>query len=127
MRRLWQAFVIAIALIGFANMIAGLFFLHDAGTFGFTGQEPSLHSDSFQVQSVTAHSPAAAAGVRPGDTVTYAPRLADRIMMLAPVPGDTVNVTDGTRAFSLTAVADTGPIPWILLIIILLAKLAFIA
>ncbi len=125
MRALWQACIVLFALIGLANMTGDLFDIHDGGTFGFD-QPPAIHSNSFVVHAVTPHSPAAAADVRAGDTLTRAPGLKNRIIMFATVPGDTATFNDEARSVTLTAVRDESAVPWALIAIIDIAKLAFI-
>ncbi|MBV8638625.1 MAG: hypothetical protein JO322_11115 [Candidatus Eremiobacteraeota bacterium] len=126
MRPLWQAFIVLLALIGLTNMVGGLFNIHDAGTFGFD-QPASLHGTSFIVRAVAPRSPAAAANVRAGDTLSYRPNLANRIIAFATVPGDTMALNDGMRTVTLTAVRDESPVPWALIALIDIAKLAFIS
>ena len=127
MRVYWQAFIVFIAAVGFANMVGGLVNLHDTGTFGFVGQQITSRSTTFTVRGVQPHSPASLAGVRPNDTLSYDATFENRIRIGAPVPGDVVTFRDGSRAITLTAVADQSTPQWALLAIVYLAKLAFIS
>jgi hypothetical protein len=126
MRVYWQVFIVVVAAVGFTNLTGGLVNVHDNGTFGFAGQQLTSRASGFTVTAVAPKSPAAVAGIRVGDVLHYPPSFESRVRVGVPVPGDTVTFTDGSREISLTAVVDETPPAWALIVIVDLARLAFI-
>lgn len=125
MRTVSQVFVGLLIAIALAFTVASLANIADAGDFGFSLQ-PGRAGD--RITSIAPGSPAAKAGLRPGESIDIQRTLAARVMVVAPRPGDRLivhlNRPDGPLV-ALTATASP-PAPIGLLVIVTLTRFAFL-
>jgi len=113
-RSLWRWAIAATVLICIGFSVASLILSPTAGTYGFvTHVDVGLHSAT--VASVSPHSPAQRAGIRPGQRFTIDRTLDARIHELANIaPGDRLTVhRAGLPDVTLVAV-PVSSIPWAL-------------
>ncbi len=125
MYRWWQACIALLVVIGFASFLNGVFNRSDQGTFGITFLGQSVTSPAV-VASVDRNSPAARAGIRPGDRLQIAQSFANRVVLYATVPGDRVTVKDAGRLISLVALVSYSSPPIALIVVVELARLTFL-
>lgn len=128
MRLAFQALIAALVLFGLIESAVGQLTPNDDGYFGITlsHYDPS----GTVVASVTPGSPAAAAGIKPGDRIVIVPTFANMIVMnmsAATEPGDIGIVQDGARTITMRAAVAPGSTPVALLVILDAAKVAFFA
>lgn len=126
MRLAFQGLIAALVLLGLVEGVVAQVTPNDSGYFGMT----LSHYDpaGTLVASVVPGSPAAAAGIAPGDRVILVPTRANIIVMnLVTEPGDIAIVQDGTRSITMHAVAAPSSSPLAAVIILDAAKLAFFA
>jgi len=109
---LWRAFISVLVLATVTLVFGDLLHFDNAGTFGFDSM-PGAHASDDVVDTVTAGSPAARAGIMPGDLVAPEPStFVNRVRFYEPnAVGDTLGlrVTHGsrTRDVRLEAVRKT--------------------
>jgi hypothetical protein len=125
MRLAFQALIAALVLGGLVEGVFSQLTPNDSGYFGitFSRSEPNGRI----VTSVAPGSPAAAAGIRPGDRITFTPTTANVIVNFMPEPGDVVTLRDGSRTITLTAATSPGQAPIVLVVILVASRLAFFA
>ncbi len=126
MRLAFQALIAALVLFGLVEAVVAQLTPNDSGYFGLV----LSHYDpaGTVVASVAPGSPAAAAGIRPGDRVIMVPTSANMIVMdLVTEPGDVGIVQDGSRSITLHAGVAPGSSPIVAVVILYAAKLAFFA
>lgn len=126
MRLAFQGLIAALVLVGLVESVVAQLTTNDDGYFGLTlsHYDPS----GTVVSSVTPGSPAAAAGIHPGDRIIVVPTSANMIVMdLVTEPGDIGMVQDGARTITMRAAVAPSSSPIALVIILDAAKLAFFA
>jgi len=111
---LWRA----VALTCIAIAVAFVLYqptLPDREDFGITFRVPHEDPGKVLVTSVTADSPAARAGIRSGDLLSYGTSAVDRARVVYVTPGSKVHlIANGTRRVTLTARnTRRANIPWI--------------
>ncbi len=127
MRLAFQALIAVLVLAGLVEAIVAQVTPNDTGYFGIA----LSHYDpaGVIVAAVTPGSPAAAAGIHPGDRVVIVPTRANMIVLNLGVtePGDVGIVQDGARTVTLRAAVAPSSSPIALVAILEAAKLAFFA
>jgi hypothetical protein len=126
MRLAFQALIAVLVLAGLVEGVLAQLTPNDTGYFGLalSHYDPS----GTVVASVAPGSPAAAAGIHPGDRIVIVPTSANLIVMNQfTEPGDIGVVQDGARTITLRAAVAPGSAPVALIVIIDAAKLAFFA
>ncbi len=125
MRLAFQGLIAAIVLCGLANFVAAQLVPRDSGYFGLalSNDQPSGRI----VTSVEPGSPAAAAGIRPGDRIVILPTVTNEIENIVTEPGDVMTVQDGSRTIALRAATTPGSAPIVLVVILVAARFAFVA
>ncbi len=126
MRLAFQGLIAALVLVSLVESVVAHLTPNDSGYFGMM----LGHYDPAGtiVASVAAGSPAAAAGIRPGDRVAIVPTPANTIVMnFVTEPGDIGIVQDGARTITLRAAVVPGSAPVAAVVILDAAKLAFLA
>ncbi|HET9030000.1 MAG TPA: GAF domain-containing protein [Candidatus Aquilonibacter sp.] len=127
MRAVVRILIAFVFCVGAVNLVASMTHLRDNGTFGFSSaQSAEIGNPKVTVTTVVPDSPAARAGIRSGDTLTYARSAKHRIIIGATVPGDRMTFERNGSPITLTAVVDEGPVPWALFIVAILSKIAFL-
>ena len=121
----WKISVGALIALALLLTVASLTNINEGGDFGFR-QQPARSGS--RVTRVLPGSPAAKAGLHPGDVIFTQPTLAARVVAESPRRGDRLivhlNRPDGP-ALSLTATASPPP-PFGLLLIVVLTRCAFL-
>jgi PDZ domain len=125
MRLAFQGLVATLVILGLVEGIVSLLAPRDSGYFGIalSHDEPTGRI----VTSVTPGSPAAAAGIRPGDRILVLPTRANEIVGIVTEPGDIFVVQDGSRTIQLRAAVAPSSSPIALYVILVAARLAFFA
>jgi hypothetical protein len=125
MRLAFQGLIAALVLCGIVEGVVAHLTPNDAGYFGMA----LGHNDPTGriVTSVTPGSPAATAGIRPGDRVIILPTTENEIVSFVTEPGDVMTLRDGSRTLTLRAAVAPSSAPLALVAILDAAKLAFFA
>jgi hypothetical protein len=125
MRFAFQALIAALVLVGLSEGVVSFLTPNDNGYFGMT----LSHNDANGrlVVSVEPGSPAAAAGIHPGDHIVIAPTPANVIANQFTEPGDLGTFQDGKRTIQLRAATTPGGAPVLLIAILMAMRLAFFA
>ena len=130
MQRLWQAFIVVLivgSLVFTALTFAAIAGHRDDPSFGF--RTAAVAGNVSRVVSVTPGSPAARAGLKPGDRVALSDPFADRLQLIEPVVGDvlTLELTGaGGRRVQMVAQEGARP-PLGLSLAFMLLRFAFLA
>ncbi|HEX8806370.1 MAG TPA: PDZ domain-containing protein, partial [Candidatus Aquilonibacter sp.] len=125
MRLAFQALIAVLVILGLVEGVVSQLTPNDGGYFGFAlgRNDPSGRL----VTSVDPGSPAAAAGIRPGDRILILPTRENAIVNYITDPGDTLTLQDGSRTIALRAISSPFSAPVLLVAIIIAMRLAFLA